>query len=66
VSQHVAQFDQGHLPTWQMLLIKVAGQVLQSARRILVRVPAHWPYLHYFRHVCERIRAWRPPWPAPF
>lgn len=56
---------QGHLPTWQMLLIKVAGQVLQSARRILVRLPAHWPHLHYFLHVCERIRAWRPPLPAP-
>lgn len=51
---------QGHLPTWQRLLIKVAGQVLQSARRILVRVPAHWPHLPYFRHVCECIRAWRP------
>ncbi len=56
---------QGHLPTWQRLLIKVAGQVLQSARRILVRVPAHWPHLSYFRHVCERIRAWRPALPAP-
>jgi len=51
----------GHLPTWQMLLIKVAGQVLQSARRILVRLPARWPHLHYFLHVCERIRAWRAP-----
>jgi hypothetical protein len=63
--QRLDPLGEGHLPTWQMLLIKVAGQVLQSARRILVRLPAHWPHLHYFRHVCERIRAWRPPLPAP-
>jgi hypothetical protein len=56
---------QGHLPTWHRLLIKVAGQVFQSARRILVRVPAQWPHLHHFVRVCERIRAWRAPHPVP-
>jgi len=50
---------QGHISTWQTLLIKVAGEVIQSARRILIRLPAHWPHLPYFRHVCDRLAQWR-------
>jgi hypothetical protein len=46
---------QGHIATWQTLLIKVAGQVIQSARRILIKIPTHWPHLHWFRHVCRRL-----------
>ena len=45
----------GHIATWQMMLIKVAGQVTQSARRILITIPAHWPHWSWFRHVCQRI-----------
>jgi hypothetical protein len=44
---------EGHLCTWRMMLIKVAGEVIQSTRRILVRLPSHWPHLHWFRHVCR-------------
>jgi hypothetical protein len=45
----------GHIATWQTMLIKVAGEVTQSARRILITIPAHWPHLSWFRHVCQRI-----------
>ncbi|MEE9184879.1 MAG: IS1380 family transposase [Acidimicrobiia bacterium] len=45
----------GQIDTWRMMLIKVAGEVTQSARRILITIPAHWPHLSWFRHVCQRI-----------
>ena len=47
----------GHIETWRTLLIKVAGEVTQSARRILITLPAHWPHLTWFRSVCEKIAA---------
>jgi hypothetical protein len=50
---------EGHAATWQSLLIKVAGQVVQSARRILVTLPAAWPHIPWFQHVCARIAALR-------
>ncbi len=43
--------------TWRRLLIKVAAEVLVSARRIVVRVCAHWPNLAYFQRVCQRLQA---------
>jgi hypothetical protein len=46
---------QGHIATWQTMLIKVAGQVIRSARRILVHIPAQWPHRAWFRYVCRRI-----------
>lgn len=51
---------QGHAATWQMFLIKVAGEVIQSARRILIRIPAHWPHLRWFQTVCRRLAELRP------
>lgn len=46
---------QGHITTWRTMLIKVAGEVTQSARRIVVRIPDHWPHLEWFRRVCAAI-----------
>jgi hypothetical protein len=46
---------QGHIATWRMMLIKVACEVIQSTRRILIRVPAHWPFLPWFCRVCRGI-----------
>lgn len=59
----------GQIETWRTMLIKVAGEVTQSARRILVTIPAHWPHLNGFRHVCQCIAAMNgsaqvPTWPA--
>ena len=47
----------GHIETWRTMLIKVAGEVTQSVRRILITLPAHWPHLTWFRSVCEKIAA---------
>ena len=47
----------GQIETWRTILIKVAGEVTQSVRRILITLPAQWPHLDWFRHVCQRIAA---------
>lgn len=47
----------GQIETWRTMLIKVAGEVTQSVRRIFVTIPAHWPHLNWFRHVCQHIAA---------
>ena len=46
---------EGHLSTWRTLLIKVAGEVTRSVRRVRVVLPASWPHLPWFVHVCQRI-----------
>ena len=46
---------QGHIETWRLMLIKVAGEVIPSARRILIRIAGHWPYLRWFQEVCRRL-----------
>lgn len=46
---------EGHLSTWRMMVIKVAGEVIQTTRRIVVRLPSHWPHLEWFRHICRCI-----------
>lgn len=46
---------EGQPATWRLLFIKVAAEVLVSHRRILVRLSGSWPYLHYFRTICERL-----------
>jgi hypothetical protein len=51
---------QGQIETWRTMLIKVAGEVTQSVRRIVVTIPAHWPHLDWFHKVCQAIAAFRP------
>lgn len=55
----------GHIETWRTRLIKVAGEVTQSARRIFITIPAHWPHLTWFRHVCDRLAQFGRGAPAP-
>ena len=50
---------EGHIATRRTMLIKVAGEVIQSARRIPVRIPAHWPHLDWFQRVCDAIASRR-------
>jgi hypothetical protein len=50
------QLVQGQPCTWRSLLIKVAAEVHVSARRIVVRLSAHWPNLEHFLRVCRRLR----------
>jgi len=56
---------EGHIATWRTMLIKVAGEVIQSARRILVRIPAYWPHLDWFQRVCDAIASHRHSAQAP-
>jgi hypothetical protein len=46
---------EGHPCTWRLLLIKVAAEVVVSARRILIRLSSSWPNLNWYHHVCERL-----------
>ncbi len=41
--------------TWRTLLIKVAAEIIVSARRIVVRLSAHWPNLEHFQRVCRSL-----------
>ena len=35
----------GHAETWRSRVIKVAAEIVVSARRIVVRLSSHWPYV---------------------
>lgn len=47
---------EGQPCTWRLLLIKVAAEVVVSARRVLVRLSSSWPHLNWYRQVCERLQ----------
>jgi hypothetical protein len=58
--QHCRQRDrlaQAQPCTWRTLLIKVAAEIIVSARRVVVRLSAHWPHLDYFQRVCQSLAA---------
>ena len=44
---------EGHISTWRTRLIKVACEVIVSARRIVIRLSSSWPYLDQFRKVAQ-------------
>jgi hypothetical protein len=46
---------EGHACTWRMRLIKVAGRVIQTSRRIVVQLSGCWPHLDHFQKVSQRI-----------
>jgi hypothetical protein len=47
---------EGQPCTWRSLLIKVAAEVVVSTRRIVVRLCGTWPYLDWYRHVCQYLQ----------
>lgn len=47
--------NEGHLATGRTCLIKVAGEVFSSTRRIVIRIPTYWPHLRWFRDVWRRL-----------
>jgi Transposase DDE domain group 1 len=47
---------EGQPCTWRLLVIKVAAEVVVSARRVVVRLSSSWPHLSWYRRVCERLR----------
>jgi len=46
---------EGHPETWRMRLIKVAAQITVSMRRVLVRLPASWPFLKHYLAVAQAV-----------
>lgn len=50
---------EGFACTWRTCLIKVAAEVIVSARRILIRLSSTWPHLDHFEHVCRAVLAVR-------
>jgi hypothetical protein len=53
---------EGFACTWRTRLIKVAGEVLVRARRVLVRLSGSWPHLDHFVAVSRAVAR---PAPAP-
>jgi hypothetical protein len=47
---------EGHPCTWRTLLIKVAAEVVVSARRVVVRLSSSWPHLAWYQRVCARLQ----------
>jgi hypothetical protein len=54
---------EGHACTWRMRLIKVAARVIETTRRILVRLSGSWPHLEHYRQVSQQILGLSPPTP---
>jgi hypothetical protein len=54
---------EGHPCTWRTRLIKVAAEITTLWRCVRVRLSASWPFLDFYRQVCEAISP--PPLPAP-
>jgi hypothetical protein len=40
--------------TWRTMLIKVAAVIVQSARRVVVKLAANWPWWRLYQHVARR------------
>jgi hypothetical protein len=52
---------EGHPCTWRTRLIKVAAEIVVSARRIVVRLAGSWPYLDHYQDVAQRVLAFCQP-----
>jgi hypothetical protein len=48
---------EGQPCTWRTRLIKVGAYVHETTRRVVVELSSHWPYLHHFQDVSQRILA---------
>jgi len=46
---------EGQPCTWRTRLIKVAGSVRESTRRVVVQLSSSWPYLQHYRQVTQRL-----------
>ncbi len=54
---------EGHACTWRMRLIKVAARVIETTRRVVVRLSGSWPHLDHYRRVSQQILDLSPPAP---
>ena len=55
---------EGFASTWRTRLIKVAAEVVTSARRVVVRLSASWPHLEHFVQVSRVVSGLPPTAPA--
>ena len=46
---------EGQPCTWRTRLIKVAAEILVSARRVVVQLASSWPYLEHYRKVSQAV-----------
>jgi len=51
------RLGEAHPCTWRTCLIKVAAEILVSARRVVVRLAGSWPYLEHYRRVARAVLA---------
>lgn len=51
---------EGFADTWRTRLIKVSAEVVTSARRVVVRLSASWPYLGHFVQVSQAVLQMQP------
>jgi hypothetical protein len=51
---------EGFACTWRTRLIKVAAEIIVSARRVLIRFSGTWPYLDQLERVCQAVLGGRP------
>ena len=49
----------GRPDTWRTRVVKVAAEVVATARRVVVRLAAQWPHWHAYRAVAARATAFR-------
>lgn len=55
---------EGHPRTWRSRLIKVAAEVVETTRRIHVKLSGCWPFLDFYDRVCETVTS-APPVAGP-
>jgi hypothetical protein len=46
--------------TWRLMLIKVAAEIVQTTRRIVVKLAANWPWRDLYESVAARALAFNP------
>lgn len=51
---------EGFASTWRTRIIKVAAEIIVSARRVVIRFSGTWPYLVQLAHVCQAVLGARP------
>ncbi len=50
-----AELHKAQPQTWRSRVIKVAAAVVQSTRRVVIRLAAQWPHWHLYRAVAESL-----------
>ena len=47
--------------TWRTMVIKVAAEIIQTTRRVIVRLAAQWPWWPMYKDVSNRCLTFTPP-----